>query len=200
MGIAHELQKSGFVSTVTLAGLTPPAVSSLLSHPPPPPLVYRRPQDAEQRRDLSGAVDMMNLTPTERAPYHVRSDREKSPTIQDDDDVPVWELMQLPPHLEQPDRETLIPRNAAERRIWLGMKYWNNEPVLSKISLISKPTRRIWMDSEDFRLLTKGKKRGYVDGLSQIGECIYVTTDRGILEVRECVRRGVGGMLLCRAW
>ena len=148
-------------------------------------------------------MKVMNLSPTERAPYHIRSAEEKtepSLDIQETENVPVWELMQLPPHLEQPDREVLVPKNPAERRIWLGMKYWNNEPVLSKIRLISKPTRRIWMDSEDFRLLTKGKKRGYVDGLSQIGECIYVTTDRGILEVRECVRRGIGGMLLCRAW
>lgn len=116
-----------------------------------------------------------------------------------EDDIPVWELMQLPEYLEQPDRESEIPRNPAKRRLWLGLKYWNNEPVLRKVSLISKPTRRIWMNSMDFARIARGKKSGYVEGLSQIGECIYVTTDRGIMEVRECVERGVGGMLLCRA-
>lgn len=116
-----------------------------------------------------------------------------------EDDVPVWELMQLPDYLEQPDRESEIPSNPAKRRLWLGLKYWNNEPVLRNVKLISKPTRRIWMDAKDFALIAKGKKAGYVEGLSQIGECIYVTTDRGIMEVRECVERGVGGMLLCRA-
>ena len=116
-----------------------------------------------------------------------------------EDDVPVWELMQLPDHLEQPDRESEVPSNPAKRRLWLGLKYWNNEPVLRSVKLISKPTRRIWMDSKDFARIARGKKTGYVDGLTQIGECIYVTTDRGIMEVRECVERGVGGMLLCRA-
>lgn len=31
-----------------------------------------------------------------------------------------------------------------------------------------------------------------------VGEALYLTTDRGIMEVRECVERRVGGMVLCR--
>ena len=46
--------------------------------------------------------------------------------------------------------------------------------------------------------LLRGRKMGYVRGLRGIGEALYVTTDRGIMEIRECVERKIGGMLLCR--
>ena len=80
----------------------------------------------------------------------------------------------------------------------MGLKYWNNEPVLSKMGMVSKPTRRIWMGVEELRDVAKGVRSGYVEGLRGVGECLFVSTDRGIMEVRECVERGVGGMVLCR--
>ena len=54
------------------------------------------------------------------------------------------------------------------------------------------------MSQDDLKGLCLGERRGYVQGLRGIGECIYVTTDRGVMEIRECVERKVGGMLLCR--
>ncbi|MCJ1353616.1 MAG: hypothetical protein MMC33_003603 [Icmadophila ericetorum] len=92
----------------------------------------------------------------------------------------------------------LTQTNIASRRLWLGLKYWDNKPVLSKMNLVSKPTRRIWMGREDLEGLAKGEKRGYVYGLREVGESLFVSTDRGIMEIREAVERGVGGMLLCR--
>ena len=80
------------------------------------------------------------------------------------------------------------------------MKYWNNEPVLANMKMVSKPTRRIWMTSKELEDISKGRKTGMVRGMRQIGECMFITTDRGIMEIRECVERGLGGMLLCRAW
>lgn len=88
--------------------------------------------------------------------------------------------------------------NISSRRLWLGLKYWNNEPVLSQMSLISKPTKRIWMDVEGLTKIVRGRQSGVVKGLTKPGECLFVSTDRGILESRECVERGIGGMLLCR--
>jgi len=64
--------------------------------------------------------------------------------------------------------------------------------------LISKPTRRIWMGREDITKLVRGRKAGYVQGLTKPGECIFVSTDKGIYEARECVERTLGGQLLCR--
>lgn len=113
-----------------------------------------------------------------------------------------------PPHLllnhpsannEGEEMEPVTRTNVASRRLWLGLKYWNSEPVLSKMTMISKPTRRIWIDVEGFRDIVRGQKSGYVEGLRQPGECLFVSTDRGVLEARECVERKIGGMVLCRA-
>jgi ribosomal protein S8 len=106
-----------------------------------------------------------------------------------------------PPPLESLstyEPEPVTQENIATRRLWLGLKYWNNEPVLSKMTMLSKPTKRIWMDSEGLGKLVRGRDADYVRGLTKPGECIFVTTDRGIMEARECVERKVGGMLLCR--
>jgi ribosomal protein S8 len=93
-----------------------------------------------------------------------------------------------------------VPQNPANRRLWLGLKYWNNEPVLKHMKLLSKPTRRIWVTGEDLAKITRSRDAGYVKALTHPGECMFLTTDRGILEARECVERRVGGMVLCRVW
>lgn len=95
--------------------------------------------------------------------------------------------------------EPVTQENISTRRLWLGMKYWNNQPVLSQMSMVSKPTKRVWMDVEGLAKLIRGRDANYVKGLTKPGECLFVSTDRGILESRECVERRVGGMLLCRA-
>ncbi|KAL1613073.1 hypothetical protein SLS60_001305 [Paraconiothyrium brasiliense] len=93
-----------------------------------------------------------------------------------------------------------VPQNPARRRLWLGLKYWNNDPVLKNMKLVSKPTRRIWLTSEDLGRITRTREAAYVKGLTHPGECMFLTTDRGILEARECVERKLGGMALCRVY
>jgi ribosomal protein S8 len=44
----------------------------------------------------------------------------------------------------------------------------------------------------------RGRDADYIRGLTKLGECLFVSTDRGVLEARECVEKKVGGMLLCR--
>ena len=99
--------------------------------------------------------------------------------------------------LEPPEPVTQV--NVASRRLWLGLKYWNNEPVLSKMSMLSKPTKRVWMDAEGLGKLVRGHDANYIKGMRRPGECVFVTTDKGVMEARECVDRRIGGMLLCRA-
>jgi len=94
--------------------------------------------------------------------------------------------------------EPVTQENIATRRLWLGLKYWNNEPVLSKMQMVSKPTKRVWMDVEGLGRIVRGREAGYVKGLTKPGECLFVSTDKGVLESRECVERKIGGMLLCR--
>ena len=94
--------------------------------------------------------------------------------------------------------EPVTQKNISTRRLWLGLKYWNNEPVLKSMSMVSKPTKRIWMDVEGLGKVVRGRKEGEINGLTNVGECLFVSTDRGVMEARECVERKVGGMLLCR--
>ncbi|KAH7327344.1 ribosomal protein S8 [Rhexocercosporidium sp. MPI-PUGE-AT-0058] len=94
--------------------------------------------------------------------------------------------------------EPVTQENISSRRLWLGMKYWNNEAVLSQMSMVSKPTKRVWMDVEGLGRIIRGREAGFVKGLTKPGECLFVSTDKGVLEARECVERKVGGMLLCR--
>ncbi|WYZ43843.1 hypothetical protein EsH8_VII_000279 [Colletotrichum jinshuiense] len=96
--------------------------------------------------------------------------------------------------------EPVTSANVATRRIWLGLKYWNNEPVLKGLSMITKPKRPINVHIEDLELIVRGfpSKNGLIKGLG-LGECLFISTDRGVLEAREALSRKVGGMVLCRA-
>ncbi|KAF7589293.1 hypothetical protein BBP40_004513 [Aspergillus hancockii] len=94
--------------------------------------------------------------------------------------------------------QTLTQSNVASRRLWLGLKYWQSEPVLGKMSMISKPKRRITIDVEGLRKVIRGEKDGYVEGLRSPGESLYLSTDRGVMEARECVEKKLGGLVLCR--
>jgi ribosomal protein S8 len=94
--------------------------------------------------------------------------------------------------------EPVTQENISTRRLWLGLKYWNNEPVIREMKMVSKPTKRVWMDVEGLGKLVRGREAGYVRGLTKTGECLFVSTDKGVLESRECVERRIGGMLLCR--
>ncbi|KAL8654537.1 MAG: hypothetical protein Q9210_001448 [Variospora velana] len=139
-----QLQKSGYITSVTIGGPTPPPPSSLN------PIL-------DPSADTSGS----------------------SPSSSN-------------------DQPAITQSNVSSRRLWVGLKYWNNEPVLHKMAMVSKPTRRVWLGFRDIEALARGNRSGYVKGLRGIGESMYLTTDRGIMEVREAVERKTGGMLLCR--
>jgi ribosomal protein S8 len=94
--------------------------------------------------------------------------------------------------------DQVTQQNRASRRLWLGMKYWDGEPVLRKMKLLSKPTKRIWLSSNELGEIVRGKDAKFIRGLRQVGECIFVSTDKGIMEARECVERKIGGQVLCR--
>ncbi|CAM1510113.1 Fc.00g004480.m01.CDS01 [Cosmosporella sp. VM-42] len=109
-----------------------------------------------------------------------------------------------PPTLEQmvaAAPETVTNVNVAKMRLWLGMKYWDGKPVLSKASAISTPKRLITANIQELARLTRGfptkVKGGVVPGLN-LGECMFVATSRGVLESREALARKTGGLLMCR--
>ncbi|KAJ6187232.1 hypothetical protein N7519_002140 [Penicillium mononematosum] len=92
----------------------------------------------------------------------------------------------------------LIAFSVTLQRLWLGLKYWQNESVLGKIKMVSKPTRRVNIDVEGLRRVVRGEESGFVAGIRSPGESLYLSTDRGILEARECVEKKLGGLVLCR--
>ncbi|CAO2657349.1 Nn.00g034750.m01.CDS01 [Neocucurbitaria sp. VM-36] len=171
VNIALGLQREGFLSSVTLGGPTPPRPFLLQSQPDPEQLDKM----AEKLKE-----EPWHAYPTE-APEKGKSNTELA-------------LGKEQVH------EVHVPENPARRRLWLGLKYWQNEPVLKNMKLVSKPTRRIWLTSEDLGKITRTRESSYVKGLTHPGECMFITTDRGILEARECVERRLGGMALCRVW
>ncbi|KAI0976914.1 ribosomal protein S8 [Xylaria arbuscula] len=93
--------------------------------------------------------------------------------------------------------EPLTTENVARQRLWLGLKYTNNSPVLGRMNPISTPKRRVTTNLKSLERLARGFDANWQKGLN-LGECMFVSTDRGTLEVREAVERKVGGLLLCR--
>ncbi|OJJ46908.1 hypothetical protein ASPZODRAFT_1846559 [Penicilliopsis zonata CBS 506.65] len=94
--------------------------------------------------------------------------------------------------------EPVTQGNVASRRLWVGLKYWQNESVLGKITLISKPKRRVIIGVEGLRDVIRGHRSESVAGLRSPGENLFLSTDRGIMEARECVEKKIGGLVLCR--
>jgi ribosomal protein S8 len=108
------------------------------------------------------------------------------------------EDFQDPAHMET---EGVVTReNRASRRLWLGMKYYESMPVLTKARMISKPTKRIWLNWQDLGKIVRGSQAKEVKPLTKVGEIMAISTDRGILDARECVERKIGGQALCRVW
>lgn len=113
-------------------------------------------------------------------------------------DPPAPEYAADPWQLEE--EGVVTQANRASRRLWLGLKYWDGMPVLRKAKLVSKPTKRIRLDAKSLGDLIRGKRAGEVKPLAQVGEIMAIKTELGVLEIRECVERKLGGQVLCRIW
>lgn len=171
-----SLQKSGYVSNVTIGGPTPPPPSALS------PVFSASPIDAYPSSSLSthfedAAPDLASTSSTTTTKLAAAAAGSAN---------------------VRASHPLVTQSNVATRRLWIGLKYYRNEPVLHKMRVVSKPTRRVWMNVEQLEKLCLGVSNEYVRGMRGIGESLYVSTDRGIMEIRECVERRIGGMLLCR--
>jgi len=102
-----------------------------------------------------------------------------------------------PDQLLSYEPEPVTSANAATRRLWLGLKYWNNKPVLNRMVPVSRPSRLVRLSLADLEKVARGFDAGFVKGLT-LGECLFLTTDRGVLEIREALEKKVGGTVLCR--
>ncbi|GAM88427.1 hypothetical protein ANO11243_064600 [Dothideomycetidae sp. 11243] len=84
--------------------------------------------------------------------------------------------------------------NRATRRLWLSLKYWDGEPVMRKLKMLSRPSQKLWLSHDDLSRIVRGKRANYIEGMTRVGECIFLSTDKGIMEARECVERRIGGL------
>ncbi|EEP77464.1 conserved hypothetical protein [Uncinocarpus reesii 1704] len=98
---------------------------------------------------------------------------------------------------ETPIAEPVTRENVASRRLWLGLKYWQSEPVISKMTAISKPTKRITLDVPALRRIVRGDQSNTVYGLRSPGECIFLTTSQGLFEARDGLFLGASDGPVC---
>lgn len=176
--ILLQLQKHGYVNTVAIAGPVPPPPSALA----PIMSLHSRGAGLDETNHVAGPFDARIRNVDGLPEEAVGNDHDSSSSSEG----------------RASDESIVTQSNVSSRRLWVGLKYYNNRPVLEKMSLVSKPTRRVWMGVRDFEGLVMGDRRGYVKGLRGIGEAMFASTDKGVMEVRECVERRLGGMLLCR--
>ncbi|EMR09343.1 hypothetical protein PNEG_02297 [Pneumocystis murina B123] len=86
--------------------------------------------------------------------------------------------------------------NISTRRIWVDLKYQMMVPVLKQIKVISKPGRRQWMSASNLALLTR-QRVNFIPAL-EMGECLFIQTRKGVMEIREAIGLNLSGELLCR--
>jgi len=98
-----------------------------------------------------------------------------------------------------PDGSTVpvTPANVATRRLWLGMKYLDNQRVLTKCQLLSRGNRRVYLNVPEIEAMVKGHRIQTIAGLG-MGECMFIGTSRGVFEARDAIRRKLGGEAICR--
>ncbi|KAK4129185.1 ribosomal protein S8-like protein [Parathielavia appendiculata] len=95
------------------------------------------------------------------------------------------------------ETEPVTFENVATRRLWIGLKYWNNQPVIRNVSPVSKPSRLVTAQLDELSRVARGLSVQQLKGLN-LGETMFLSTDRGVLEVREALAKKVGGLILCR--
>ncbi|KAF3992437.1 hypothetical protein FT663_00717 [Candidozyma haemuli var. vulneris] len=99
-----------------------------------------------------------------------------------------------------PDQKPVevTPDNIATRRLWLGLKYRDNLPVIRDLSLVSKPGRKVNLSSTEVKALASGFPVRFIKPL-QPAECMFLRTpEREVVEIQEAAKRDLHGLALCR--
>jgi ribosomal protein S8 len=68
---------------------------------------------------------------------------------------------------------------------------------LNKMSLVSHPSRKVYMDKDEIRRFVRGSRVKFVPGLG-LGEVALVSSGSEFVEGREAIRRGLGGEVIAR--
>ncbi|THV06097.1 ribosomal protein S8, partial [Dendrothele bispora CBS 962.96] len=103
--------------------------------------------------------------------------------------------------LEVPSPDKFNEAPEAQKRIWADLKYRDNRPVLNNMELISKPSKRVFMDLAEIKLLCSGRRAKQIQPL-RMGEIAVVKTrskEHQWLEAREALLLKLPGEVICRA-
>lgn len=102
----------------------------------------------------------------------------------------------------QPSPEAFLAVPEIERRIWAQLKYRDERPVLNRMHAVSVPSKRVFLDQPQLRLLCTGRSVSQVKGLG-MGEIAVIRTQKKEhewIEAREAVLLNIdGGEVMCRA-
>ncbi|KAJ3732661.1 mitochondrial ribosomal protein subunit S8 [Lentinula guzmanii] len=88
-----------------------------------------------------------------------------------------------------------------QRRIWADLKFRNDLPVLRNMELVSKPSKKVFMNLGEIRRLCSGRRAASVPPLG-MGEIAVVRTrnkEYQWLEAREALQMKLDGEVVCRA-
>lgn len=100
-----------------------------------------------------------------------------------------------------PSPETFHDAAEAQKRIWAELKYRDDRPVLTSMSLVSKPSRRVFMEISEIRRICSGRRAQTIKPLG-LGEIAVVKTkskEHEWLEAREALQMRLDGEVVCRA-
>ncbi|KAJ8469206.1 hypothetical protein ONZ45_g16966 [Pleurotus djamor] len=103
--------------------------------------------------------------------------------------------------IESPNPTNFHEVSDSKKRIWAELKYRDDRPVLHDMELISKPSKRVFMDLSEIRLICSGRRAQKVKPLG-MGEIAVVRTQNKEfewLEAREALQLKIPGEVICRA-
>lgn len=99
-----------------------------------------------------------------------------------------------------PNPVSYTSASPAARRLWVDLKFRpDDRPVLEKMNVVSKPSRKLTMDKDELLRFATGRRAKFVKPLD-MGEIGIVDCGKnGWWEVRDAIRRGYGGEVVARA-
>lgn len=103
------------------------------------------------------------------------------------------------PAAPSPQTFHLLPLPA--QKLWVGLKHRQGLPVLRRLELVSKPSKRVVVSRDELGRLLTGRRAQNVGGVG-MGEILVirdVAGDGACYEGWEAWRAGLGGEVVCRA-
>ncbi|KAJ3287475.1 hypothetical protein HK104_008565 [Borealophlyctis nickersoniae] len=93
----------------------------------------------------------------------------------------------------------LTPSNISKRRIWLDLKYKDGDPVLNKMRCISKPSRKIFASPQELQAIAAARRASPLLKAQEVGQVTIIDSPFGIIELKEAIKKNVGGEVMCYA-